>query len=179
MFPLQLLTFGLLLPGVLVVTACSTRPAAAPLPGSTQVQVGLTGVAAADVTIGLQRDPALARAIADISATEIRATDSVLVAFGTRHTMSDTVSTTRGIGAARRYLFNKLGGYSKACGGCLRIEYDAAMMEMRGHPQRPTVNIVNVLAWLPGRDTTRVVVMGGHYDSCICSRADLGPLARF
>jgi Zn-dependent M28 family amino/carboxypeptidase len=31
------------------------------------------------------------------------------------------------------------------------------------------VNVVNVLAWLPGRDTSRVVVIGGHYDSCICS----------
>src|SRR5947207_6661677 len=134
---------------------------------------------AADVTIGLKRDPALAAAIAEISAAQIRATDSTLVSFGTRHAMSDTVSNTRGIGAARRYLFNKLTGYSKACGGCLRVEYDPALMEMRGHPQRPTVNIVNVIAWLSGRDTSRVVVMGGHYDSCICSRSDLGPLARF
>lgn len=93
--------------------------------------------------------------------------------------MSDTLSPTRGIGAARRYLFDKLGGYSRACGGCLRVEYDPAMVEMRGHPDRPTVNVVNVLAWLPGRDTSRVLVMGGHYDSCICSRTDLGPLARF
>src|SRR5438477_11772449 len=61
----------------------------------------------------------------------------------------------------------------------MKVEYDPAMMEMRGHPQRPMVNIVNVIAWLPGRDTSRVVVMGGHYDSCICSRSDLGPLARF
>jgi hypothetical protein len=30
------------------------------------------------------------------------------------------------------------------------------------------MNVVNVLAWLPGRDTTRVIVMGGHYDSCVC-----------
>jgi hypothetical protein len=36
------------------------------------------------------------------------------------------------------------------------------------HPQKVTMNVVNVLAWLPGRDTTRVIVMGGHYDSCIC-----------
>jgi hypothetical protein len=36
------------------------------------------------------------------------------------------------------------------------------------HPQRVTMNVVNVLAWLPGRDTTRVIVMGGHYDSCVC-----------
>jgi hypothetical protein len=130
-------------------------------------------------TIGLARDPALAAAIGEISASQIRATDSALVSFGTRHAMSDTLSATRGIGAARRYLFAKLSGYSKACGGCLKVEYDPAMMEMRGHPQRPMVNIVNVLAWLPGRDTTRVVVMGGHYDSCVCARTDLAPLARF
>ena len=132
-----------------------------------------------DVTMGLARDPALAAAIAEISAARIRETDSALVSFGTRHSMSDTLSNTRGIGAARRYLFAKLSGYSKACGGCLRIEYDPALLEMRGHPEHPMVNIVNVLAWLPGRDTTRVLVMGGHYDSCICARMDLGPLARF
>src|SRR6267378_4403133 len=148
---------------------------AAPL----SAQRNVTTSAVPDVTIGLMRDPALAATIAEISAARIRETDSTLVSFGTRHTMSDTLSNTRGIGAARRYLFNKLDGYSKACGGCLRVEYDPAMMEMRGHPQRPIVNVVNVLAWLPGRDSTRVLVMGGHYDSCICARTDLGPLARF
>lgn len=132
-----------------------------------------------DVTMGLKRDAALAAAIADISSAQIRATDSALVSFGTRHTMSDTLSSTRGIGAARRYLFAKLQGYSKACGGCLRVEFDPAMMQMRGHPDRPMVNVENVLAWLPGRDTTRVIVMGGHFDSCGCARTDLGPLARF
>jgi Peptidase family M28 len=132
-----------------------------------------------DVTMGLIRDPELAATIAEISAARIRETDSVLVSFGTRHTMSDTTSNTRGIGAARRYLFAKLGGYSKACGGCLRVEYDPALLEMRGHPDHPMVNVVNVLAWLPGRDTTRVLVMGGHYDSCVCGRTDLGALARF
>ena len=135
--------------------------------------------AVTDVTIGLTRDPALAATIAEISAARIRETDSALVSFGTRHAMSDTLSNTRGIGAARRYLFAKLSGYSKACGGCLRVEYDPALVEMRGHPDHPMVNIVNVVAWLPGRDTTRVLVMGGHYDSCVCARTDLGPLARF
>jgi len=131
------------------------------------------------VTMGLIRDPALAATIAEISAARIRETDSTLVSFGTRHTMSDTLSNVRGIGAARRYLYAKLSGYSKACGGCLRVEYDPAMLEMRGHPDHPVVNVVNVLAWLPGQDTTRVLVIGGHYDSCICARTDLGPLARF
>jgi hypothetical protein len=142
-------------------------------------QRNIAASAVPDVTMGLIRDPALASAIAEISAARIRDTDSALVSFGTRHTMSDTVSNVRGIGAARRYLFAKLNGYSKACGGCLRVEYDPALIEIRGHPDHPMVNVVNVLAWLPGRDTTRVLVMGGHYDSCICARTDLGPLARF
>lgn len=166
-------TFCRLASAVLFALSCSPPP-------STQggaAPVGVTG--SSDVTLGLARDPALAAAIADISASEIRATDSALVSFGTRHAMSDTLSNTRGIGAARRYLLAKLQGYSQACGGCLRVEFDPAMMEMRGHPDHPMVNIVNVLAWLPGRDTTRVVVMGGHYDSCGCARTELGPLARF
>jgi peptidase M28-like protein len=148
---------------------CAPNPALSPVvPTSTP-----------DITLGLIPDPALQAVIRDISPERIRATDSALVSFGTRHTMSDTSSATRGIGAARRYLYARLNGYSSACGGCLRVEYDPAMLEMRGHPDRPTVNVVNVLAWLPGRDTSRVLVIGGHYDSCGCARTDLGPLARF
>jgi Zn-dependent M28 family amino/carboxypeptidase len=83
--------------------------------------------------------------------------------------MSDTTSSTRGIGAARRYLFSRLTQISRECGGCLKVEYDPAMIEVTRHPQKPSVNVVNVLGWLPGRDTSRVIVIGGHYDSCICN----------
>ncbi|HVS61313.1 MAG TPA: M28 family peptidase [Gemmatimonadaceae bacterium] len=163
--------FALRFPAAALVFAAIAAPLAA--------QRNVTTSAVPDATMGLIRDPALAATIAEISVARIRETDSALVSFGTRHTMSDTVSNTRGIGAARRYLFARLSGYSKACGGCLRVEYDPALLEMRGHPDHPMVNVVNVLAWLPGRDTTRVLVMGGHYDSCVCARTDLGPLARF
>jgi hypothetical protein len=122
-----------------------------------------------DLTMGLRADPALQSLISEISPARIRETDSMLVSFGTRHTMADTLSTTRGIGAARRYLYEKLAGYSRACAGCLKVEYDPAMIEVTRHPQKPMVNVVNVLAWLPGTDTSRVIVIGGHYDSCICN----------
>ena len=122
-----------------------------------------------DVTIGLRRDPDLSGLLGVISAARIRETDSILVSFGTRHTMSDTVSTTRGVGAARRFLHERLSSYSHECGGCLRVEFDPAMVEVTRHPDKPVVNVVNVLAWLRGRDTSRVVVIGGHYDSCICN----------
>ena len=122
-----------------------------------------------DVTMGLRRDPSISALISEISAARMRETDSILVSFGTRHTMSDTLSSARGIGAARRFLFDRLVSYSRDCGGCLEVELDDAMVEVTRHPQRPRVNVVNVLAWLRGRDTSRVVVIGGHYDSCICT----------
>ncbi len=122
-----------------------------------------------DVTIGLQRDDALVRMMSEISADRIRNTDSLLVSFGTRHTMSDTISKARGIGAARQFLHTRLAEYSRDCGGCLKVEFDPAMIEVTRHPDRPKVNVVNVLAWLPGRDTSKVIVIGGHYDSCICN----------
>jgi hypothetical protein len=122
-----------------------------------------------DPRIGLARDAALVAALADVSPAHIRTTDSALVSFGTRNTFSDTLSSTHGIGAARRWLFAQLQQASRDCGGCLRVEYDAAVVQVARHPQHASANIVNVLGILPGRDTNRVIVMGGHYDSCVCS----------
>jgi hypothetical protein len=119
--------------------------------------------------MGLAKDARIAAAFADVTPARLRALDSALVSFGTRHTMSDTLSSTRGIGAARRWIHAQLSTYSKDCGGCLRVEYDTGSAVVGRSPQRPLVHMVNVVAWLPGRDTNRVVVIGGHYDSCICS----------
>lgn len=125
--------------------------------------------AQAPSTLGLQKDARITAALADISPARLRALDSALVSFGTRHTMSDTLSATRGIGAARRFIHAQLTQYAKDCSGCLKVEYDTGMAVITRHPDRPSVRMVNVVAWLPGRDTSRVVVIGGHYDSCICS----------
>lgn len=59
-------------------------------------------------------------------------TDSTLVAFGTRNTLSDTLSPTRGVGAARRWLHTQLEAASRDCGGCLRVEYDPAIVAVLG-----------------------------------------------
>ena len=74
------------------------------------------------------------RARRDRSRARIRATDSTLVAFGTRNTLSDTLSSTRGVGAARRWLHAQLEAASRDCGGCLRVEYDAAIVAVPRHP---------------------------------------------
>ncbi len=108
--------------------------------------------------------------LAEISSDRIGASLERLVGFGTRHTMSDTLSEERGIGAARRWLHSELGSYSEACGGCLRVSFQEFDDTIARHPARPVVAIVNVLAELPAREpTNRTIVVTGHYDSCVCS----------
>ncbi|WP_224995814.1 M28 family peptidase [Cesiribacter sp. SM1] len=88
-----------------------------------------------------------------------------LVSFGTRHTLSDTVSNTRGIGAARRWIKAEFERISKDCGGCLEVRYVSDTIMNR--PRIPgTVNIVNVIAIQRGtQDPKRVVMMTGDIDS--------------
>jgi hypothetical protein len=140
----------------------------APTTESVQFSRGL------DETAGLQRDAQIATAIGDIDPAHIRHTDSMLVSFGTRNTFSDTMSTTRGIGAARRWIHSELSQYARDCSGCLKVEYYGKVQNLRrvqaGDTTILPVNIVDVLAWLPGRDTSRVIVMTGHYDSCVCGQ---------
>jgi acetylornithine deacetylase/succinyl-diaminopimelate desuccinylase-like protein len=155
---------------VTLLAACSSTTTHTEIvPGPSGVLLSPASSWVADPRIGLRRDPMLAAALADVDAARIRATDSTLVAFGTRNTLSDTLSATRGVGAARRWIHSRLEQSSRECGGCLRVEYDAAVVAVPRHPGGARVNVVNVLGVLPGRDTTRVVVIGGHYDSCICS----------
>src|SRR3569623_1012809 len=55
------------------------------------------------------------------SEQELRATITALVGFGTRHTLSDTRSDTRGIGAARRWVKARFERIGRDCGGCLEV----------------------------------------------------------
>jgi len=87
-----------------------------------------------------------------------------LVSFGTRHTMSDTVSLTRGIGAARRWIKAEFERISAQCGGCLEVSY---VGEVWAGPRLPKpTNVVDVVAIQRGTtDPGRYVIMSGHYDS--------------
>jgi len=69
------------------------------------------------------RDGRLGQVIDSVSAGRIERDVRTLVGFHTRHTLSDTVSTTRGIGAARRWLKAQFDSIAVACGGCLDVFY--------------------------------------------------------
>jgi Zn-dependent M28 family amino/carboxypeptidase len=94
----------------------------------------------------------------------LRATVERLVAFGTRHTMSDTTSDTRGIGAARRWVAGRFQALGERCGGALTIETPHDTVTGARIP-RPTL-IQDVLAIQRGTsEPDRVVIISGHIDS--------------
>ena len=60
-----------------------------------------------------------------------------LVSFGTRHTLSDTVSTTRGIGAARRWIKSEFDNISAACDDCLEVSFQRSLVPAVGNKRIP------------------------------------------
>lgn len=97
-----------------------------------------------------------------------------LADFGTRHTLSDTVSNTRGIGAARRWIKAEFEKISEECGGCLEVFYVSDYIEGDENSRIPvTTNIVNVIAIQRGyADPNRYVMMSGDIDSRVSDPLD-------
>ena len=95
-----------------------------------------------------------------------------LVSFGTRNTLSDTTSETRGIGAARRWVKAEFDRISDACDGCLEVRFERGLITSAENPRIPRdVMVVNVIATLRGRThPDRYVIMSGDIDS----RASIG-----
>ncbi len=99
------------------------------------------------------------------SAGRIQKDIQTLVDFGTRHTLSETKSDTRGIGAARRWIFAEFEKISKDCGGCLEVIYVSDTIKGERRIPDP-VEVVNVLAIQRGSlDPNRYVMMSGDIDS--------------
>lgn len=108
--------------------------------------------------------PKLREIAAAADPTRLRATVATLVAFGTRHTLSDTSSQQRGIGAARRWVAARFAEIGRECGDCLMISTPAQTVTGKRVPA-PT-EIVDVVAVQKGSvDPQRVVVLTGHIDS--------------
>ncbi|MFL5297656.1 MAG: M20/M25/M40 family metallo-hydrolase [Phenylobacterium sp.] len=124
----------------------------------------LTLPAAARAQPSPAEHPLLHELAAQVSAERQHAIIARLVGFGTRHTLSDTTSPTRGIGAARRWVAAEFQAMSKDCGGCLAVETPSQVFTGRRIPN-PT-EVMDVLAIQRGTtDPDRVIVISGHLDS--------------
>lgn len=116
--------------------------------------------------------PDVAKMVKEVSAKNIEATIRKLVSFGTRNTLSEQDSPTRGIGAARDWIYGELQRISNDCGGCLQVEKQTFLQPKANRVPEPT-NLTNVYAILRGTtDPDRVYVVSGHYDSMCTSPTD-------
>jgi Zn-dependent M28 family amino/carboxypeptidase len=115
--------------------------------------------------------PTLSAIAASVQPDRQRATIERLVGFGTRHTLSDTRSNRRGIGAARRWVESEFRAIGAGCGGCLEIATPSETVTGNRIPT-PT-EVVDVLAIQRGTsDPGRVIVISGHLDSRVSDPMD-------
>ncbi len=114
-----------------------------------------------------QTDQRIYDIINSVSANRIENDITKLANFGTRHTLSDTISETRGIGAARRWIKKEFEKTSNSCDGCLDVFFQKNLVK-EGDNQRITkdVWVVNVVAIQRGtKYPNRYIIMSGDIDS--------------
>ena len=127
----------------------------------------LNEVSAQNIISSSSYDPKIYEIIKNISTQNVENDVKTLAGFGTRHTLSDTVSETRGIGAARRWIKAEFDKISAACNGCLEVSYQRNLLK-KGTNERIVndVWIVNVIAILRGTENpTSYAIMSGDIDS--------------
>ena len=130
----------------------------------------------ATYTIGSTATPrAISAAIyQDLNADSLKAYIVHLAGFENRNTGSDTASTTRGIGAARRWVYQSFQRFSSQQNGRLipsYFQFDQGICGMGQHR--------NILAVLPGTDTAnhQIILIEGHMDSRCDTPCDTACLA--
>lgn len=106
--------------------------------------------------------PVAAQAQEKPDPARLKADVEKLVSFGTRHTLSDPDSPTRGIGAARRWFGAELSRIGDQC-NCIEVANIARTFTGDRAPNG--VQIVDVLGFQAGTDPKRVVIVMGHIDS--------------
>ncbi len=110
----------------------------------------------------------------DLNADSLKAYIVQLASFENRNTGSDTLSSTRGIGAARRWVYQSFQRFSSQQNGRLipsYFQFDQGICGMGQHR--------NILAVLPGTDTAnhQIILIEGHMDSRCDTPCDTACLA--
>src|SRR5438552_1658552 len=114
------------------------------------------------------RDPQIASMLVQIDRNRIEANVRTLESFGTRHTLSETESDSRGIGAARRWIKAQLDQCAQISGGRLRVEFQEQHISTTSPRVSRPVDVLNVVATLPGampQARDRFYIVCAHYDS--------------
>jgi len=126
------------------------------------------------LVVQAQDDPKMYDIIDAVSSERLEADITALANFGTRHTLSDTVSTTRGIGAARRWIKSEYDKISSVCGNCLEVFFQKDLVEQGANNRIvKDVWVVNVVAIQRGtKFPNRYIIMSGDIDSRVSDPTD-------
>jgi len=120
-----------------------------------------------------QDDQVIYDIISEVSSERIKKDIEKLASFGTRHTLSDTLSEKRGIGAARRWIKSTFKKISKECDDCLEISYQKNYFSKNKRRLVNDVWINNVVAIQRGsRYPNRYIIMSGDIDSRVSDPND-------
>ena len=111
-------------------------------------------------------NPAVKKIVDSISEERIAGILKKLESFGTRNIFSENEGPTRGVGAARRWIFEQFQSYSPR----LQVRFDSYRVKKRGRLS-DNVELHNVVAVLPGKlNPERQFILSGHYDSIAFKR---------
>jgi Zn-dependent M28 family amino/carboxypeptidase len=121
-----------------------------------------------------QTDARMYDIISAVSEERIGRDVATLANFGTRHTLSDTLSATRGIGAARRWIKSEFDRISGACNNCLEVFYQKDLVPQGTNARIvKDVWVVNVVAIQRGtKYPNRFIIMSGDIDSRVSDPTD-------
>ena len=120
-----------------------------------------------------QTDTRIYDIVKNVKTERIKKDITKLANFGTRHTLSDTISNTRGIGAARRWIKSEFDKISKNCGDCLNVQYQKDFVKKNKRRIVKDVMIVNVVAIQKGsKYPNRYIIMSGDIDSRVSDPND-------
>src|SRR5258706_5294596 len=110
-------------------------------------------------------NPQVLKIVSEVSEDHIADTLKKLEGFGTRNIFSTQDDPTRGVGAARKWIYEQFRSYSPK----LEVSYDQYRLkkdESRGSRILNDVDLYNVVAVLPGTvNKEQRIIISGHYDT--------------
>jgi len=115
----------------------------------------------------VNRNQDIEKMVKAVNPDSLKSYISKMVSFGTRNTLSDIKSKTKGIGAARNWVVSKFNQFAKQSDGRLSAYLDTITLKPDGKRVDQTILLGNAVAILKGTDRNdkRVYVVSGHLDS--------------
>ncbi len=122
-------------------------------------------------------NPQVAKVVSEVSDEKITEILKKLESFGTRNILSTQDNPTRGVGAARKWIYEQFRSYSPK----LEVSFDQyKLKKIEGRASRVPrdVDLYNVVAVLPGTtNKEQRIIVSGHYDTIVMGRATGAPTA--